>query len=64
MGKLISQGFLVWVCISPNSKIEGVIPFWKSEFFPCKILLNEILYGENSLFDINIIPSIVELGEI
>ena len=64
MGMLRTQGFLKLVCISPNSKIEGVIPFWKSEFFPYKILLNEILYGKNSLFQIALAPSIFELGEI
>ena len=64
MGKFTSQGFQKWFCISPNSKIDGVVPFWKSAFFPYKILLNEILYGKNALFQITLAPSIFELGEI
>ena len=64
MGNLRSQGFQKWVCISPNSKIEGVITCWKSAFFQYKISLNEILYGKNALFQNALAPSIFELGEI
>ena len=64
MGNFTSQWFQKWFGISPNAKIDGVILFWKSEFFPYKILLNEILYGKNSLFQIALVPSIFELGEI
>ena len=61
---VISQGFQKWVYISPSSKIEETRAFWKSAFLPYKILLNEILYGKNELFQIALAPSIFELGEI
>ena len=63
MGKFTFQGFQKWFCISPNSKIDRVIPFWKSAFFPYKMSFSEILYGKNALFENAITLSIVELGE-
>ena len=45
-------------------KLRKLEHFEKVHFYHTKILLNEILYGKNELFQIALASSIFEIGEI